>query len=132
MSDQGEMEVTQKEELQSGEGTREGAYFRPEVDIYESDEAITVLADVPGCAPDDFEINLEDSRLTILAETGGLEERWKPAYREYREGHFLREFRLGKKIDQSNISAHLTNGVLELHLPKREEAKTKKIEIQTG
>ncbi|MFB6351908.1 MAG: Hsp20/alpha crystallin family protein, partial [Bradymonadaceae bacterium] len=74
MSEQttGEMEVRQKDELESSEGTREGTYFRPPVDIYETDDAITVMADAPGCDPDDFEINLEDSRLAILAATEEL------------------------------------------------------------
>lgn len=132
MAEEGQMEVRKKKELESGEGTREGVYFRPPVDIYETDEAITVMADVPGCDPENFDVNLEDSRLTILAETSGLEERWEPVYDEYREGHFLREFRLGKDIDRAGISATFNNGVLELTLPKTEQAKTRKIEIQTG
>ncbi len=132
MADQGEMEVRKKDELQSAEGTREGRYFRPPVDIHETDEAITLMADVPGCDPDDFEINLQDSRLTIMAATGELGEQWEPVYSEYRQGHFLREFELGKTIDRSNISAHFDNGVLEVRLPKVEEAQTRKIEIQSG
>lgn len=130
--DQGEMEVRKKEELQSSEGTREGTYFRPPVDIYETDEAITVLADTPGCDPDNFEINLEDNRLTIMAATDELEDRWEPVYGEYRSGHFLREFQLGKTIDREKISAHFDGGVLEVRLPKNQKAKRRKIEIETG
>ena len=77
MSEQkGEMEVREKTEIQEGEGTRQGAYFQPPVDIWESDEVLTVRADVPGCDPEDFEINRNDNRLTITATTGHLEDRW--------------------------------------------------------
>ena len=126
-----EMEVRQKTEVQSGEGTRQGAYFQPPVDIWESDETITLRADVPGCDPEDFEINLNENRLTITAATSPIEENWEPVYGEYREGHFLREFRLGKEIDRSGISAQLTNGVLEVTLPKVESEEPRKIEIET-
>jgi HSP20 family protein len=132
MSEQGEMEVRKKDELQSAEGTHEGSYFRPPVDIHETDEAITLMADVPGCDPDDFDINLQDNRLTIMAAKRDMGEQWEPVYEEYREGHYLREFQLGKTIDQSDISAHFDNGVLEVRLPKVDEARTRKIEIETG
>ena len=128
----GEMEIHDKKELQD-EGTREGAYFRPPVDIFEDGQEMTIVADVPGVSPKNFEINLKDSRLTITAVRDDIDlEEWQPVYEEYREGHFMREFRLGKDIDQSNISAKAKDGVLTLHLPKAKEAKTRKIEVNTG
>jgi HSP20 family protein len=128
----GEMKVRDKEALQD-EGTREGTYFRPPVDIFENGDELTIVADVPGVSPENFEINLQDNRLTITAVRDDIDlDEWDSVYEEYREGHFLREFRLGKDIDQSNISARAKNGVLTLHLPKAEQAQTRKIEVNTG
>lgn len=131
MSDGDEMEVRDKTELER-EGTRSGRYFSPPVDIYENDDQLTLLADVPGCDPDNFDISLADNRLTITAATEPTTDNWEPVYREYGEGHFMREFRLGKEIDQSGITAKFDNGVLRVTLPKSRQSKTRKIEIETG
>lgn len=128
-----EIEVKGKEELQSEEeGTRTGRYYKPAVDIYETDEALFIEADVPGADPDEFDIDLRDNTLTLNGPTTGENGEWDPVYQEYGIGHFARQFRLGKQIDQSNISAKINSGVLKLELPKVEDAKPKKIEIETS
>ncbi|MFB6351909.1 MAG: Hsp20/alpha crystallin family protein, partial [Bradymonadaceae bacterium] len=63
---------------------------------------------------------------------GEMREAMVEVYGEYRDGHFLREFQLGKTIDREKISAHFDNGVLELRLPKKDQARRRKIEIETG
>ena len=127
-----ELSVRNKQELQAEEGTREGIYFKPAVDIYETDKALVVLADVPGCKGDGFEIDVRDNLLTLTGVVSQLEDRWQPLYQEYRTGHFMREFRLGQQIDQSKISAELTDGVLRLTLPKAESAQPRKIKVKTN
>lgn len=127
-----ELDVRDRSEVQRGEGTREGTYFRPPVDIYENGDELTVKADMPGCDPDEFEVNLEDSRLTIAAPNRARDDSWDPVYEEYREGHFYREFQLGKTIDRSNISASFDNGVLTVHLPKQQNSRSRTIEIEEG
>ncbi len=129
----GELQTRQKEELQGGEGTREGTYFKPDVDIYETDKALMVVADLPGTNADDIEIDLRENTLTLtgLVDTG-LQDNWQPLYTEYRTGHFMRQFRLGRHIDQSNISAEFNDGVLHLTLPKAEDAVPRKIEVTTS
>lgn len=128
-----ELQVQQKEELQTGEGTREGRYFKPNVDIFETDDALTVVADLPGISADDVEIDLRDNRLTL---TGIADDdpthQWESLYTEYRTGHFTRQFRLGQHIDQSEISAEMNDGVLWLTLPKAEQAVPRKIEVTTS
>lgn len=132
-NDSGELKVHQKEELQHGEGTREGTYFKPDVDIYETDDALMVVADVPGTTAGDVEIDLRDNMLTITgAVDTGDTENWEALYTEYRTGHFTRQFRLGHHIDQSNITAELNDGVLRLTLPKAESATPRKIEVTTS
>ena len=130
--DDGELKVHQKEELQRGEGTREGTYFKPDVDIYETDDALMVIADLPGTGAEDIDIDLRDNMLTLTGavDHGGYDN-WEPLYTEYHTGHFTRQFRLGQHIDQSNISAELEDGVLKLTLPKAESATPRKIEVST-
>ncbi len=128
-----DMTTRQKEELQTQEGTREGPYFKPAVDIYETDEALTVVADLPGTGVEDIDIDLRDNQLTLTGIVNRpLGDQWEPLYTEYRSGHFMRQFQLGRQIDQSKISAHYEQGVLELTLPKAEDAVPRKIEVSTG
>mgnify|MGYP006290955821 CR=1 FL=1 len=127
-----DIQVREKQELTNEEGTREGPYFKPAVDIYETDDSLTVKADVPGARPEDFDIDLRENVLTIQATTGDVEDRWNRVYEEYRTGNFMRQFRLGQNIDQKKISASIEHGVLNLTLPKAERAKPRKIEVKTG
>ncbi len=130
--DDKELKVHEKEQLQNGEGTRQGNYFKPDVDIYETDDALMVIADLPGTSPEDIDIDLRDNRLTLTGavDTGDYDN-WEPLYAEYRTGHFSRQFRLGQHIDQSEISAKLDEGVLRLTLPKADSATPRKIEVST-
>jgi HSP20 family protein len=111
-------------------GTHQGRYFQPSVDIYETDEALVVTADIPGVEPQDVETDLRDNLLTLTARLKPLDARYQPLHREYEVGHYLRQFRLGQQIDQSRISAELKDGVLKLVLPKAEHAKARKIEVK--
>lgn len=124
--------IHRKEELTEEEGTREGPYFKPEVDIYETDDALTVKADMPGALSENVDIDLRDNVLTIQAGSKDVDERWNPVHEEFRMGNYTRRFRLGQQIDQSAISANFNNGVLELTLPKAERARPRKIQISTS
>ena len=132
-SNSSDLKVHEKEELRSAEGTREGVYFKPDVDIYETDEALMVVADLPGTTSEDIEIDVRDNMLTLSgAVDTTFQDNWEALYTEYRTGHFSRQFRLGQHIDQSKISATFDDGVLELTLPKAESAVPRKIEVKTG
>lgn len=126
-----ELELSQKQEIEkgSGEPTREGTWFVPEVDITESQEAITVLADLPGVTSENVDVDVRDGVLTLTAEVEPILVNWKPIYREYGIGGYQRRFNLGERIEQANISAKLENGVLTLMLPKAEAHKPRKITI---
>jgi HSP20 family molecular chaperone IbpA len=121
-----------KQEVQStGELTKPGLYFTPDVDIYENEAAIVLIADMPGVRNDDVDIRLEDNELRIdgrvLAEKIG-----SPLMEEYRIGNYSRTFALSNMIDQGKILASMKDGVLRIELPKSEAAKPKKIAIKTG
>jgi len=134
MSDNGkrkEIALREKEEIkkEEGEPTKSGVYYSPAVDIYENDEAITLLADLPGVDKDGLDINVEDRQLTITGLVKEPEERLHSVYAEYGIGGYTRSFRLGDTIDQGKIQASLKDGVLTLKLPKADRLKPRKIEI---
>jgi HSP20 family molecular chaperone IbpA len=131
MSELKDLTVREKRPLQRGEGTRQGPYFEPAVDIYETEVALTLEADVPGVAGKDIQVDLRDSLLTISAAVPALDSKWRPIYTEYQVGHYTRQFRLDERIDQTKISAQVKDGVLTLELPKSERAQPRKIEVKT-
>jgi HSP20 family protein len=128
-----EIAVREKEEVKKdqGEPTQAGVYYSPAVDIYESEDAITVLADLPGVDKDLLDVDVEDRQLTITGRVAQPEERFQPLYREYGIGGYTRSFRLGDTIDPSKIGASLKDGVLTLVLPKADRLKPRKIEISS-
>ena len=115
------------------EQTRPGAVYSPSVDIFENENSITVLADMPGVKAQDLKIDLRESVLTLTAHVtrpDGAKE--SDVLREYQSGTFFRQFTLSEAIDQTKIDAQLTNGVLRLELPKVEKARPRQITIRTG
>lgn len=129
-----ELKVKEKQELSTNtEQTRPGAVFTPDVDIFESDKDITLLADMPGVTTDNLNIDLRDDVLTLTGEAGsdgeGTEE---SIIVEYGVGKYYRQFTLSEVIDQAKITAELKDGVLRLVLPKVEKATPRKIAVNVG
>lgn len=127
-----ELQVTEKQAItqQEGEPTREGLMWIPQVDILEERDTITLRADLPGVKKENVEIDVRDDVLTLNAAVERTPERWQSLYREYQTGGYSRRFTLGEHIDQTKISATMTDGVLTLVLPKAEAAKPRKVEIR--
>jgi HSP20 family protein len=126
-----ELQVQRKRELdQKEEATIPARVFLPNADIYETQDALTVILEMPGVERDNVEIHIEDGVLNVagrldLSKYKGLH----PLYTEYNIGHYSRSFRLSSKIDQSKIGAEMNDGVLSLTLPKVEEAKPRTIKV---
>jgi HSP20 family protein len=117
-----------REEHQNGFGS-----YAP-VNIRETEKGFALELVAPGFRKEDLKINLENDLLTISAE-GKAEEGQKTdklIRSEYKFRSFKRSFTVSDKIDANNIEAKYENGVLTLHLPKKEEAKasTKEINVQ--
>ena len=106
-----------------------GRVLTPAVDIFESDETLTLMADMPGVAKEGLDINLEKGVLTINGEVN-LENRGKAVLREFSPANYYRQFKLSEHIDAEKSTAELKNGVLTLQIPKAESAKPKKIAIR--
>ncbi len=104
--------------------------FTPPIDIYEEDDGLVLLADLPGVSRDSLELQVQDNRLTLFG-------RVKPAvpseaasrYHEYQVGDFLRSFILSDEVDHERISATLTGGVLRVSLPKANRTQVRRIKV---
>jgi HSP20 family protein len=114
------------------EGTRaQERYVQPPVDIYETPEGLVLLADLPGVAPNDLEVRLENNILTIQGKAQQSLPS-EPISREYELGNFFRQFELSEQVDQGKIAARFQHGVLTLQLPSAEKAKPRQIAVQVA
>ena len=126
-----ELQVQQKRELdKKEESTIPVRVFVPTADIYETQEALKVILEMPGVEKGNINVHVEDDVLNVegrldLTKYQGLQ----PLYTEYNIGHYARSFRLSNKIDQNKIGAELKEGVLSLTLPKVAEAKPRTIQV---
>jgi HSP20 family protein len=131
MSGPQELAVREKQEMtKQEEKTIPGRFFVPAADIFETDEALTVIMEMPGVEKKDVNIALEDDVLRVegqidFSKYQGME----PVYTEYIVGHYARRFALSGKIDRDTIGAQLEDGVLTLTLPKAKEAMPRRIAV---
>lgn len=134
MTDSKEIKVKEKQEVTTpAEQTIPGLVFTPEVDIFETDQAITLLADIPGVKPEKLNIDLRDNILTITGDVDRLQTADEELLvMEYETGRYYRQFTLSEVIDQTKIDAKLNLGVLRLKLPKVAKAAPRKIAITAG
>ena len=115
------------------EQTKPGSVFTPNVDIFESEKEIVLLADVPGVKAEDMGIDLKDNVLTLTGEVkGGGTTYGEDVLTEYQVGSYYRQFTLTELIDQARINAALKDGVLRLSLPKVERALPRKIMVNVN
>ncbi|MGR3176475.1 MAG: Hsp20/alpha crystallin family protein [Candidatus Anammoxibacter sp.] len=105
--------------------------WNPSIDVYESDNEVLVKADIPGLNKDEMDISILDDMLTIKGEKKTENEVSKESYYKSERfcGSFNRTIQLPSEVDEDKVKATYKDGVLELHLPKKEEAKTKHIAI---
>ena len=131
MADPQELAVRDKKELVTKEEkTVPARYFVPSTDIYESDDALTLVMEMPGVEKQDISVGLENDRLRVEGQIASSKyEGLEPVYTEYNVGNYVRAFTLSNKIDQEKISAQIGDGVLTLTLPKVKEAQPRRIAI---
>jgi HSP20 family protein len=128
-----ELEVQQKRALEKkDEATVPARIYLPTTDIFETENALMVVMEMPGVVNEHADITIEDSVLTV---TGRIDfskyEKLQPVYTEYNIGHFQRSFSLApSSIDEHRITAEMKDGVLTLTLPKAERVKARKIELK--
>jgi len=127
------LEVQQKRALEKkDEATVPARIYLPTTDIFETENALMVVMEMPGVVNEHADITIEDNVLTV---TGRIDfskyEKLQPVYTEYNIGHFQRSFSLApSSIDEHRITAEMKDGVLTLTLPKAERVKARKIELK--
>jgi HSP20 family molecular chaperone IbpA len=126
-----ELQVQQKRELETRqEATIPARTYIPTTDIFEAENALTVILEMPGVDKENVEISVESGVLTVAGRVDFSKyEGMQPVYTEYNVGNYRRSFSLSNKIDQSKIAAEMKDGVLMVTLPKAEEAKARRISI---
>ena len=115
------------------EHTRSDASYLPSVDIVEQKDALVIVVDMPGAAPDSIDVDFNQGTLSIYG-------RVKPRpsdganylLREYGVGDFFRAFQVSEDVDSQSITAEYRAGVLEVRLPKAEALKPRKIAVTAG
>jgi HSP20 family protein len=125
-----ELTPREKQELTRDEQTRPGRTYVPDVDIYETADSLWLWADMPGVDEHSLELNVADGVLAIQGRVALQDyDNLAPVYTEYNVGNYARRFTLSNEIDAEHIKARMTNGVLELELPKTERAKPRRIAV---
>ncbi|HOO41268.1 MAG TPA: Hsp20/alpha crystallin family protein [Syntrophales bacterium] len=131
-----EMSELQKQSTQAAmetERTRNRKVYVPKVDIYETKEAIILIADMPGVDEQSVDVVLDKNVLTISGRAEPLSFKdYSIAYSEYDVGDYQRAFTISDEVDREKIEATVKNGVLRLTLHKAEQVKAKKIVIKAA
>ena len=133
MLDQLRKEMERAFERNGGEsGSVVTSDWTPAVDIKESDNAFTIVADIPGVDPKDIEVHMENGILTIKGERESEKKEEKEGYKrvERSYGSFYRRFSMPDTANADKIAAKSKNGVLEITIPKNDKVQPRKIAVQ--
>lgn len=131
------MELARKDDTavsrRDGDRPQRRVTLTPAVDVFEDSQGVTLWADLPGVTKDRLDVKVHDGNLFIEAEAvvptpAGL----RLQHAEIREPHFARAFSVGADLDVSKVDANLQDGVLKLTIPRREEARPRRVEVRTG
>jgi HSP20 family protein len=119
---------------QQGSGRATTTAWAPALDISERKDAYLVTVELPGVEPDDLQITLEDGLLTIQGERHFAHDSTEQQFHrvERRYGAFRRSITLPAQVQAEQIEASFDNGVLQIMVPKMEEAKPKRIQVRPG
>ena len=118
--------------LESGPAARSSAWFTPRFDVYEDDNEFVLIGDLPGATPENLELKFEKQELSVYGKVEPRHCGGTCFVGEYGVGDFRRTFTIGEAVDGAATRAELKDGVLTVHLPKRPEAKPRKIEVVSG
>jgi HSP20 family molecular chaperone IbpA len=145
----GQQNAVQAQDQGKGQGSREvssadpssrqakpsqgGSVLLPPVDIFEDESGFTLIADMPGVAKEQLVVRVTGDNLLIegaatVPVTGNME----LVYGEIQSPQYRRSFTLSRELDPGKIEAKLANGVLNLRIPKAEEARPRRIDVSVG
>jgi HSP20 family molecular chaperone IbpA len=131
MTEKKDVTAKKSAEAQKQEQRQPEAVLRPLVDIFEDADGITVMADMPGVSKD--RLNIEVERDTLIIEGDAkidMPEGMEPLYADVRSTRYRRSFTLSNELATDAIDATLKDGVLNVRIPKRAEARPRRIEVR--
>lgn len=128
-----QVQTSGRRDVRDPEAAREQPFVVPPVDVFEDEVGITLLADLPGASRERLKVRVDGGTLWIEAEasTPGPEG-MEIVYAEAHVPAFRRQFALSRELDTARIEANLKDGVLRLQIPKREEARPRRIEVRAA
>lgn len=128
---QQELKAQHKREVEKKqESTMPVRDFVPVTDIFETEQALTVVLEMPGVSKESVEVGVENDVITITGRIDSSKyEGLQPLYTEYNIGNYSRSFQISSKIEQERIEAELKDGVMTLVLPKAEKAMPRRISV---
>lgn len=133
MFDEATVAKQESEAPNGAERTSNRRVFLPAVDILESEDAIFVVADVPGVDESTVDVTIEKNVLTLKGKVNfAVPEGFSLVYSEFGVGDFERVFTISNEVDREGVEATVKNGVLRLKLPKSKQALTKKVTVKAG
>ena len=135
----GQQNAVQAQDQGKEQGSRQAkpsqraSVLLPPVDIFEDESGFTLIADMPGVAKEQLVVRVTGDNLLIegaatVPATGNME----LVYGEIQSPQYRRSFTLSRELDPGKIEAKLANGVLNLRIPKAEEARPRRIDVSVG
>jgi HSP20 family molecular chaperone IbpA len=107
-------------------------WFTPRFDLFEDEDGYVLMGDMPGVEPHNLDVTYENQEVMIHGKVPPRHTEGQYFAEEYGVGDFHRSFNVGEQVEGSLINAELSNGVLTVRLPKRAEAKPRKIKVTAG
>lgn len=106
--------------------------FTPLIDIYETDEGLHLIADLPGVNANSLDLQVQDNKLTLFGRVAPVvPPEAQLLHKEYDEGDFLRSFILSDEVDHERISAKINAGILEIALPRAHKTQPRRIQVNS-
>ncbi len=106
-----------------------GQAYSPDVDIQASENEVVFIIDLPGVSKGDVKIEIDENDVLSIRAKNSYKEPEDIMFRQYNNGNYYRAFALSDDLDKDKISGSIENGLLEIRIPKKEEAKPKRIQI---
>jgi len=124
--------VRNQPDVEVGGQPRSGMTYTPRFDLWENDEAFVLSGDLPGVTSENLDIQYENQELKIWGKVAPRQGNVNYWSQEYGVGDYYRSFTLGEMIDAEGIAADVNDGVLTITLPKKAEARPRRIAVKTG
>lgn len=123
--------VTRQVAVEGERAATPAVVYAPPIDIFETEEGLVLLADLPGVSNETLELQVQDNKLTLFGRVQStLPDNARQIHREYGVGPFFRSFILSDEVDHAKIRAKLTQGTLEVVLPKAPRPEPRRIQIK--